>query len=145
MSILFSTVPDRIATAFGAVAPTPQFQAALKNPQSLTGSPAANAAFIHGLQQAKTGGGAVNPLNDSSFIQQLDPRLAKPFLIGFSQAMDLVFLIGSAVMVIAFLVVWFLPHVELRSGSAYESRGKSDAADAAEAAADAEVAPGLSH
>jgi len=58
--------------------------------------------------------------------------------------MDLVFLIGSAVMVIAFLVVWFLPHVELRSGSAYESRGKSDAADA-EAAADAEVSRGLTH
>jgi len=40
--------------------------------------------------------------------------------------------------------VWFLPHVELRSGSAYESRGKSDAADAA-VAAEPEVAPGLSH
>ncbi|MEP7036145.1 MAG: MFS transporter, partial [Actinomycetota bacterium] len=71
----------------------------------------------------------------SSFIQQLDPRLAKPFLIGFSQAMDLVFLLGSGVMVIAFIVVWFLPHVELRSGSAYESRGKSDAAAAADAKA----------
>jgi cytoskeletal protein RodZ len=69
-------------------------------------------------------------LSDSSFIQQLDPRLAKPFLVGFSQAMDLVFLIGSAVMVIAFIVVWFLPHVELRSGSSYESRGRQDAADA---------------
>ena len=32
-------------------------------------------------------------------------------------------------MVIAFIVVWFLPHVELRSGSSYESRGKQDAAD----------------
>lgn len=146
LSILFTAVPDRIATAFAKIAPTPEFQAALKNPQSPTGNNQANVNFIQSLQQAKTGGGgggAVNPLSDSSFIQQLDPRLAKPFLIGFSQAMDLVFLIGSAVMVIAFIVVWFLPHVELRSGSAYESRGKSDAADAD--AADAEVAPGLSH
>jgi EmrB/QacA subfamily drug resistance transporter len=134
LSILFTAVPNRIASAFSAIAPTPQFQAALKNPQSLTGDPAANAAFIHSLQQAKAGGGgggAVNPLSDSSFIQQLDPRLAKPFLVGFSQAMDLVFLIGSGVMVLAFLVVWFLPHVELRSGSSYESRGKQDAAEAA--------------
>ena len=146
LSVLFTAVPDRIATAFAKLAPTPEFQAALKNPQSPTGNNQANVNFIQSLQQAKAGGGGtVNPLSDSSFIQQLDPRLAKPFLIGFSQAMDLVFLIGSAVMVIAFLVVWFLPHVELRSGSAYESRGKSDAADAAEAAADAEVAPGLSH
>jgi hypothetical protein len=147
LSILFTAVPDRIATAFAKIAPTPEFQAALKNPQSPTGNNQANANFIQSLQQAKAGGGgggAVNPLSDSSFIQQLDPRLAKPFLIGFSQAMDLVFLIGSAVMVIAFLVVWFLPHVELRSGSAYESRGKSDAADA-EAAADAEVSRGLTH
>jgi len=42
-----------------------------------------------------------------------------------------VFLIGSAVMVIAFVVVWFLPHVELRSGSSYESRSNQDAANAA--------------
>jgi hypothetical protein len=42
-------------------------------------------------------------------------------------------------MVIAFIVVWFLPHVELRSGSAYESRGKSDAADAANARAAVEA------
>ncbi len=148
LSILFSAAPDRIQTALAKAAPTPEFQAALKSPQSPTGNQQANTDFIHGLQQAQAGGGsgaALNPLSDSSFIQQLDPRLAKPFLVGFSQAMDLVFLIGSAVMVVAFIVVWFLPHVELRSGSAYESRGKSDAADAA-VAAEAEVAPpGLSH
>jgi EmrB/QacA subfamily drug resistance transporter len=148
LSILFSVVPDRIQTAFAKVAPTPEFQAALKNPQSPTGNTAANTEFIHSLAQAQTGGGgggSLNPLSDSSFIQQLDPRLAKPFLIGFSQAMDLVFLIGSGVMVLAFVVVWFLPHVELRSGSAYDSRGKSDAADAL-VAADAEtVPPSLSH
>jgi EmrB/QacA subfamily drug resistance transporter len=133
LSILFSAVPSRIQTALAKVAPTPEFQAALKNPQSPTGNNQANADFIHSLQQAQTGGGggSLNPLSDSSFIQQLDPRLAKPFLIGFSEAMDLVFLIGSGVMIIAFIVVWFLPHVELRSSSAYDSRGKQDAADAA--------------
>ena len=139
LSILFSAVPDRIQTALGKVAPTPEFQAALKDPQAPTGNPEANNDFIQSLPTqfgggGGGGGGAVNPLSDSSFIQQLDPRLAKPFLIGFSDAMDLVFLIGSGVMLIAFLVVWFLPHVELRSGSAYDTRGKQDAADAAVAA-----------
>jgi EmrB/QacA subfamily drug resistance transporter len=142
LSILFSVVPGRIQAAFAKIAPTPEFQAALKNPQSPTGNSQANTDFINSLQHAQSGGGgggALNPLSDSSFIQQLDPRLAKPFLIGFSQAMDLVFLMGSGVMVIAFIVVWFLPHVELRSGSAYESRGKSDAAAAADAKAVAEA------
>ena len=145
LSILFSAVPDRIAAALAKSAPTPDFQAALKDPVSPTGNDQANVDFIQSLQQAKAGGsggaggGALNPLADSSFIQQLDPRLAKPFLVGFSQAMDLVFLIGSAVMVIAFVVVWFLPHVELRSGSAYDSRAESDAADAALAADTAEA------
>jgi hypothetical protein len=137
LSILFSVVPDRIQSAFATVAPTPEFQEALKNPVAPNGDPTANTAFIHSLAQAQSGGGtggAVNPLSDSSFIQQLDPRLAKPFLIGFSNAMDLVFLVASGVMVIAFIVVWFLPHVELRSGSAYQSRGEQDAADAALAA-----------
>jgi len=147
LSILFSAVPNRIQAAFVKIAPTPEFQAALKSPQSPTGDNQANADLIQGLQQAQAGGGsggALNPLTDSSFIQQLDPRLAKPFLVGFSEAMDLVFLIGSAVMIIAFVVVWFLPHVELRSGSAYDSRGESDAADAV-LAAEAEGAPGRSH
>jgi EmrB/QacA subfamily drug resistance transporter len=142
LSVLFSAVPSRISAAFAKVAPTPEFQAALKHPQSPTGNNQANTDFIQSLQHARSGGGsggALNPLSDSSFIQQLDPRLAKPFLIGFSQAMDLVFLLGSGVMVIAFIVVWFLPHVELRSGSAYESRGKSDAADAADAKAAVEA------
>ena len=147
LSILFSTVPDRLHSALAKVAPTADFQAALKNPQSPTGNTQANTDFIQSLQRARAGGAggggaAINPLSDSSFIQQLDPRLAKPFLIGFSDAMDLVFLIGSAVMVIAFVVVWFLPHVELRSGSAYDSRGKDDAADAV---AEPAVPPDLSH
>jgi EmrB/QacA subfamily drug resistance transporter len=146
LSILFTAVPSRIQTAFSAGAKTPAFQAALKSPQSPTGNPATNTAFIQSLQKAHTGGGgALNPLSDSSFIGQLDPRLAKPFLIGFSQAMDLVFLIGAAVMILAFLVVWFLPHVELRSGSSYESRGKQDAADAATTLAEEDVVASLSH
>src|SRR6185436_1302448 len=150
LSILFSAVPDRIVTAFAKIAPTPEFQAALKNPQSPTGNNQANTDLIQSLPTQIGGGGggaggAINPLSDSSFIQQLDPQLAKPFLVGFSESMDLVFLIGSAVMVIAFIVVWFLPHVELRSGSAYQSRGEQDAADAALAAETEVAGPGRQH
>jgi len=107
------------------------------------GVPAANHAFISGLQGAQSGGsgGAFDgALNDSSFIQQIDARLARPFLVGFSEAIDLVFLIGSGVMVVAFVVLWFLPNVELRSGSSYAERGRTDAADAEAATAPPAIA-----
>ena len=129
LSILFSTVPGNIADAMRRIAPTPEFQAALKDP--------ANAEFAQQFAQAQqSGGGAASAsgvLKDSSFLTNLDPRLAKPFLEGFSASMDLVFLVGAGVMVLGFLVLLFLPHVELRSGSAYSERGKADAE--AEAAA----------
>src|SRR6476620_3832869 len=116
LSILFSSVPVKLAEAFRVYFPTPDFQAARRNPH---GNAAANANVIAALKsrQAGGGGGGANPLSNSSFIQQIDPRLAKPFLVGFSEAMDRVSLVGSAVMVVAFIVLWFLPHVELRSGS----------------------------
>jgi EmrB/QacA subfamily drug resistance transporter len=133
LSILFSTVPDKIAGAMRVAEGTTPFQAALRDP--------ANAAFAHQLQAAQqSGAGAAGGvLKDSSFLNHLDARLAKPFLEGFSDSMDLVFLVGSGVMVIAFFVMLFLPHVELRSGSAYAERGNAEAAEAAEAA-DAEAA-----
>lgn len=142
LSILFSSVPGKIQSAFQWIAPSADFQSALRAPQ---GDPTVNGNFIKGVVSAEHGGTPVgfgNALADSSFVQKLDPRLAKPFLVGFSEAMDLVFLIGSGVVVLAFVVLWFLPHVELRSGSAYSERGQSDAAAAAEAGA---PAPGIVH
>lgn len=116
LSILFSTVPDKISSAMARIAPTAEFQAALRDP--------ANAAFAKQLMIAKHHGAAASSgvLKDSSFLTDLDPHLAKPFLIGFSEAMDRVFLVGSAVMVVGFLVMLLLPQVELRSGSAHGER-----------------------
>ena len=122
LSILFSTVPDKITAAMQRIAPTPEFQAALRDP--------ANAEFAQQFAQAQQSGGAASAsgvLKDSSFLTDLDPRLAKPFLEGFSDSMDLVFLVGACVMVFGFLVMLLLPHVELRSGSAYSERGQADA------------------
>ena len=124
LSILFSTASEKIAEAMKAAVPTADFQAALKDP--------ANAAFAQGLaaSQQSGGGAAGEVLKDSSFLTGLDPRLAKPFLVGFSEAMDLVFLVGSAVMVLGFLVMLLLPQVELRKTSGQEGRLAEAAADA---------------
>jgi EmrB/QacA subfamily drug resistance transporter len=123
LSILFSTVPDKITSALERVAPTAGFQAALKDP--------ANAEFAGQLTAQSAGGGsaASGVLKDSSFLNHLDARLARPFLEGFSDSMDLVFLVGSGVMLVGFLVMLLLPHVELRSGSSYDERGRTEQAD----------------
>ena len=125
LSILFSTAGEKITSALQAAVPTSDFQAALADP--------ANAAVAAQLKAAQAGGGgaASGVLQDSSFLNGLDERIAKPFLMGFSEAMDTVFLVGAIVMVVGFLVMLMLPHVELRSGSSYDDRAKADS-DAAE-------------
>jgi EmrB/QacA subfamily drug resistance transporter len=140
LSILFTTVPDKIAAALQKIAPTPAFQEALRDPK--------NAEFAKQLQAQKASGGSGatgGVLKDSSFLNTLDARLAKPFLQGFSDSMDLVFLVGSAVMVVGFVVMLFLPNVELRSGSAYDQRGQDESQARSEAEAAAAAPPAIGH
>ncbi len=119
LTVIFSTVPDRISSALTRISPTPAFQDALKDP--------ANAEFARQFQSSQGGGSATGAvLKDSSFLSTLDERLAKPFLVGFSESMDLVFLLGAGVMVVGFLIMLMLPEVELRSGSSYDQRAEDE-------------------
>jgi EmrB/QacA subfamily drug resistance transporter len=122
LSVLFNQVPDKIKSAFLAIAPTPGFQSALHDPRVLTNP--ANAPVLALLKQGSGAGSssATSALNDSSFINHLDPRLARPFLIGFADSIDTVFLLGSIVLFIAWFVVWFLPEEQLRSVSGLQAR-----------------------
>jgi len=142
LSILFSRAADTIPAAYAAARQSPDFLAALRSP---VGDAAANQQFIQGLQAAANGNGAAfnNALSDSSFLLQIDPRLAAPYLDGFSQAVDAVFFVGAFILLVAFLVSWFLPHVELKSGSAYSERNSEDAGAPATdgVPADAQLAP----
>ena len=101
--------------SISSAASDPAFLAAARNPTG--GDPQVNAQFVHQLQSAtqsgQTSGAGETALQDSSFIQQLDPTLAHPFLVGFSEAMSVVFLVASGVMVFAFIATLFLPHVDL--------------------------------
>jgi EmrB/QacA subfamily drug resistance transporter len=110
LSILFSTVPDSIKDAFARIVPTPEFQAALKDPAVL-GNPV-NKPVLDALQG---GGGNAGVLQDSSFLQQVDPRLARPFLEGFAESIDAVFLTGAFVMVVAFVTTFFIKEIPLRT------------------------------
>jgi EmrB/QacA subfamily drug resistance transporter len=125
LSVLFSTVPDRITSAFTAIAPTAEFQAATKDPAVLANP--TNAAFLKQLAAAQSSGQSSlssSALTDSSFLNHLDPRLAKPFFVGFANSMDLVFICAAAVMLVGWAIIFLLPHLELRGGPAAKESGE---------------------
>jgi EmrB/QacA subfamily drug resistance transporter len=127
LSLLFSTVGDRIAAAFRTDAATPAFQAALKDPQVLADPTNRRVAA------AITNGGGLpkGALDDTSFLSKLDDRLARPFLEGFTSSMGLVFTTAAVVVLVAFVIVFFLPEEKLRTVSGIEARRQDDAAAAA--------------
>jgi hypothetical protein len=119
LSVLFNGLPDKIASAFRTAAATPQFQAAVTDP-AVRANPA-NKPVLDMLTGG-AGGAASQALSDSSFINHLDPRLARPFLVGFSNAIDVVFVLGAVVIAVAFVIVWFLPEEKLRTQSGLQAR-----------------------
>lgn len=112
LSILFSSLPGRLTSAIAAM--TPADQAA--------------------LVKATPAGGA-DVLTDSSFISTLPDALARPYLVSFSQSMDLVFLFAAAVAAIGLVVVLFLPALPLRTTSGLQAAAAERADDDAAAAA----------
>ncbi len=133
LSILFSTAGSKIADAFRTIAPTPEFQSALADPALHANS--ANDVVVEALRSggAMGSGNAGGVLQDSSFLQHIDPRLARPFLVGFSDAMDEVFLVAAGVMAIAFVIMLFLREIPLRNQSGIEALAAELAVQAGEA------------
>ncbi|MFI2203129.1 MFS transporter [Streptomyces sp. NPDC020192] len=140
LSVLFSTVGDKISSAFRSAAQTPAFQAALHDP-AVHADPA-NAPVLAMLKHPAASGGGSGVLDDSSFIQRLDPRLAEPFKVGFTDSMQLVFLIAAGVMVLGFLVALWTKEVPLRKVSGLEAQAAEKSAEqGAEPATAAVAAP----
>ena len=135
LSILFSTVGDKIAIAFRAAVPTQAFQAALRDPAVLH-NPAHEPVLT-----MMTGSGATPSLDDSSFISALDPRLAKPFLVGFANSIDLVLLIAAGIMLLGVLLTAILPELVLQNRSGIQNRMDDEKAEAdAQSIAEVELA-----
>jgi EmrB/QacA subfamily drug resistance transporter len=121
LSILFSTAGSKIADAFRTIGHAPEFQSALADP-AVRANPANNIV----LQAVRAGGVSASGntggvLQDSSFLQHIDPRLAQPFLVGFSDAMDGVFLVAAGVMFLAFVFMLLLKEIPLRNQSGIEA------------------------
>jgi EmrB/QacA subfamily drug resistance transporter len=117
LSILFSTLPDKIKSAFTAAAATPAFQQAAQ----------AHPDQVRMLSQAAQSGTS-SSFNDTSFINRLAEALVHPFKVGFSDSMDIVFLVAAGIMVIGLAVILFLPELPLRQMSAVQARAEEDAA-----------------
>ena len=131
LAILFSTVGEKIRSAFAAEQASPVFRAALRDPDVLADP--TNASVANAIRS----GGALpsGALDDTSFLARLDPRLARPFLEGFAGSISLVFLCGALALVVAMVAVLFLPEEPLRSVSGIQARHEDDQQRASEAAA----------
>ena len=133
ISILFNGLKDSIGKAFenddvkaGLASLAQDAQAGkldlVKYPETLN--------TLKSMQAQASGGGDMGALGDaistdSSFLSQIDPRLARPFLMGFADSSVSVFLWASVIIAVAF-VMWFLI-------KAHPLRDKSAAQEAAEA------------
>ncbi|KQU61247.1 MFS transporter [Rhodococcus sp. Leaf278] len=114
LSMLFTQLTPKTGDALIAASSTPAFQQAVQTAASSPDPLESGFARAIASGDASVAGSA---LQDSSFIQKLEPALAEPFRIGFSDAMDYVFLAVSILMVIGFVLVLFLKEVPLRTMS----------------------------
>jgi EmrB/QacA subfamily drug resistance transporter len=114
LSMLFTQLTPKTGDALVAASSTPAFQQAVQS--AATSADPLESGFAKAIASgdASVAGSA---LQDSSFIQKLDPALAEPFRIGFSDAMDYVFLAVSILMLLGFVLVLFLEEVPLRTMS----------------------------
>ncbi len=128
LSVLFNVVGGKISSAYQVAQGTPEFQRAV----------AADPSQLQTLQQAQSG----DALNDTSFLARLSDVVSHPFKVGFSDGIQLIFLLAAAVMIVGLIVVLFLPEIPLQQRSAQQQRADDAAAAAASGGVPGEVGAG---
>ncbi|MGM1029640.1 MAG: MDR family MFS transporter [Actinomycetota bacterium] len=139
-SMLFSRLPETLQTSFGRQDLRADVAAALEDPEVLADP--GNERILGILQDPSQIGGALN--EDSSFLNTADPRLAAPFLDGFSNATTGPFWVALVVVSIALVLALFFKAPPLRQKSAMEEAMQARAEQAqleADASAPGSVAP----
>ena len=134
-SVVFSLVPQYIKSSFTDPTVAAGLKAALADPTVLADPKNKGILEIFQAQQSGTGnvGDALN--GDTQFLTTTDPRLAAPFLHGFSQAMVTGFWVSLTVLTVAFILAWFMKATPLRKLSALQEVAAEDAAILAQSAA----------
>ena len=122
ISILFNNLKDAISSAMKLPAVKDDMTAAAKEYMSgvMTGKYKADNPNVQFLKDAATNPSALgDKMNtDSSFLSDLDERLARPFLMGFADSAVVVFEWAAAVVAVAFVMSWFIKVAPLRDKSA---------------------------
>ncbi len=116
ISILFNSLGDTIGRAFKDKQILADITAAAQDPAVLADPN--NVAFLKSL--AEGGGSSLGDQlkTDSSFLNTIDPRLARPFEVGFAESAVQVFVWGSVAVAIAFVLSFFIKAPPLRETSA---------------------------
>ena len=135
-SMLYSRLPETLQAAFGRQDLRADLAAALEDPSVLADP--GNERILGILQNPAQIGGALN--EDSSFLNTADPRLAAPFLDGFSNATTGPFWAALVVVLVALVLALFFKAPPLRQKSAMEE-AMQQRAERAQLEADAS-APG---
>jgi EmrB/QacA subfamily drug resistance transporter len=118
LSIVYSVVGGKIGSAFADAKGNAAFDAAAK----------AHPDQLKMLTSASSGG--TGTLNDTSFLKHIDPVLGHPFKVGFTEAINVAFLVGAAVLVIAFVLSTLMKEVPLRTtAAAFSEQGPEPGAE----------------
>ena len=71
---------------------------------------------------SKASSGSSSSVSDTSFLNGADPVLTKPFMVGFTKAIDVIYWVGFGVLMLAFVLSWFFKAPPLRTRSALQER-----------------------
>ena len=133
LSVVYSTVSGKIASAYASAATTPAFQAAVSTPQGKAQ-----------LAQVQGGASGSATLNDTSFLSSINSVISHPFRVGFTNALTIAFLLGAGVLVLAFIMTLFIKEVPLRTTAAAFSNDDGTPSDTASGSTPAPAEPPLS-
>ena len=117
LSILFSTAGGNIAHAYKTAAKSASFQSLTTDP-SVT-SAAGNKPLLAILNGQKL---SSSSLNDTAFLKHANKGLAHPFFVGFSNSMDVIFLLAAVVMFIGFILLLRVEELPLRTMSGLQAQ-----------------------
>jgi hypothetical protein len=129
ISILFNSLANTIGDAFKNKTISAGVLEAAQDPKVLADP--ANAAFLQSMKSGAAGDLGDQLKTDSSFLSHLDPRLARPFIVGFSNSAVQVFIWASVVVAVAFVMSFWVKAPALRDTSASQEAREAAAAASA--------------